>query len=129
MFQGEEGIKKRSPTMTLSLTACRQRDQVHVVFQRWFVLIGNVREAGNMAFDALPRVDARAALAVLRRPSLWGSAVLSVKRLWVPGVGVPADYLRFRQQTQRGGTGSDPMRADDLVDFLKWTRGTRGSLG
>jgi hypothetical protein len=94
-----------------------------------FVLEGNVRDAGHMAFVAFPRVDAKAALAVLRRPSLWGTAITSAKRLWVPGVGVPHDYLKFRQQTQRGGPGSDPMRADDLVDFLKWTRGTRGSLG
>jgi hypothetical protein len=49
-------------------------------------------------------------------------------------MGVPAavatkEFFAFRQQTQVGGDGSQPMNPHDLVLFLKWARGTRGVLG
>ncbi len=70
----------------------------------------------------------RAAWAVLRRPGLWGVAVVQTFRLARPGwwrrppfVPVPpAAYLAFRLETQYG-SGHDPDPAD-VVTYLHWCR-------
>ncbi|HVF32059.1 MAG TPA: hypothetical protein VM933_03380 [Acidimicrobiales bacterium] len=73
---------------------------------------------------------ARAFLAVLVRPGLWGVAVVQLLRLAVPGwwrrwpplpLPDPA-YLRFRLQTQYGDPEHDPEPAD-LLTYLHWCRG------
>jgi len=75
------------------------------------------------------------AWAVLRRPSLWATAVHQVRvlaprgwwrrRPWLP---VPdPDYLRFRLVTQYG----DPEHAPepgDVVAYLHWCRTYRAAL-
>lgn len=71
----------------------------------------------------------RAAVAVLARPDLWGTAVAQVLRLAVPGwwrrwppVPLPdPGYLRFRLQTQYGDAGREPDPRD-LVSYLHWCR-------
>ncbi|NNE72329.1 MAG: hypothetical protein HKN26_01560 [Acidimicrobiales bacterium] len=71
----------------------------------------------------------RAAMAVLRRPDLWFTAVRQVGRLapsgwWrrPPFVPVPdAEYLRFRLQTAYGDADRDPEPAD-VVTYLQWCR-------
>jgi hypothetical protein len=73
-------------------------------------------------------IGARPIMAVLSRPGLWPTAFAAMRRLRSDHGDTPAAFLRFRQQTQRGGTGNDPMHADDLVQFLKWARGSRRSL-
>jgi hypothetical protein len=71
----------------------------------------------------------RAAVAVLRHPTLWFTAlrqlVVLARRGWwrtAPFVPVPdRAYLRFRLQTAYG----DPTRApepDDVVTYLHWCR-------
>ena len=73
---------------------------------------------------------ARAALVVVRHPSLWGTAVAQLFRLAAPGwwrswPPVPApdpSYLRFRLQTQYGDAEREPEPAD-LVSYLHWCRG------
>ena len=80
------------------------------------------------------RSDARgwmvgAFLAVLRHPSLWGTALRQVMRLaprgwWrrAPFLPLPdPDYLRFRLITAYGGDGSDPD-PKDLLTYLHWCR-------
>ncbi len=71
---------------------------------------------------------AQAALAVARRPSLWGVALAQVLRLAQPGwwrrspflpVPDPA-YLRFRLETQYG-SGHEP-EPGDVVTYLHWCR-------
>jgi hypothetical protein len=71
---------------------------------------------------------ARAALAVLRRPSLWGVALAQVLRLAAPGwwrrspflpLPDPA-YLEFRLETQYG-SGHEP-EPDDVITYLHWCR-------
>lgn len=72
----------------------------------------------------------RNGLAVARHPGLWPTAVRQVRRLAAPGWWrrapflplPPADYLRFRLQTAYGGDGRGPMRADDLLAYLRWCR-------
>ena len=72
----------------------------------------------------------RAALVLVRHPSLWGTAVGQLFRLAVPGwwrhcPPVPApdpSYLRFRLQTQYGDAEREPEPAD-LVSYLHWCRG------
>jgi hypothetical protein len=72
---------------------------------------------------------ALAALAVARRPSLWGTAarqsvVLARPRWWRrrPYLPVPdPEYLRFRMLTAYGDPGHPP-EADDLVAYLHWCR-------
>lgn len=70
----------------------------------------------------------QAALAVLRRPSLWAVAVGQALRLARPGwwrhrpflpVPDPA-YLRFRLETQYG-SDHEP-EPDDVVTYLHWCR-------
>ena len=71
----------------------------------------------------------RAALAVLRRPVLWPTALRVVRRTAPPGwyrhrpfLPVPSgDYLRFRLLTQYGETDRPPD-PDDEVDYLTWCR-------
>jgi hypothetical protein len=70
----------------------------------------------------------RAALAVLRHPSLWGIALGQALRLapdgwWrrKPFLPVPdPSYLRFRLETQYG-SDHDP-EPDDVVTYLHWCR-------
>ena len=72
-----------------------------------------------------------AALAVLRHPLLWPTAIGQIFRLAVPGwwrrppfLPVPDDeYLRFRLETQYG-PGHEPTPAD-VVDYLAWCRAFR----
>lgn len=66
------------------------------------------------------------AVAVARRPRLWGTAVSQAWRLAAPGwwrrppfLPVPdRDYLRFRMETQYGSDGT-PQPAD-VVTYLHW---------
>ena len=70
----------------------------------------------------------RAALALLRHPSLWGVAVVQVLRLapsgwWrrPPFLPVPdASYLRFRLETQYGD--DHEPEPEDVVAYLHWCR-------
>ena len=72
----------------------------------------------------------RAALAVLRHPGLWVTAVVQLFRMapsgwwrrWPPSPAPDPDYLRFRLQTQYGDADRDPEPAD-LVSYLHWCRG------
>jgi hypothetical protein len=78
---------------------------------------------------------ARAAVAVMARPSLWGIAARQVRLLARPGwwrrrpfLPVPdAGYLRFRMQTAYGADARPPDPAD-LVAYLHWCRELRGLL-
>jgi hypothetical protein len=71
---------------------------------------------------------AQAALAVLRRPSLWLVALSQALRLASPGwwrrapfLPVPdPDYLKFRLETQYG-SGHEP-EPEDVVTYLHWCR-------
>ncbi len=75
-----------------------------------------------------PRWLAAAAVAVLRRPDLWATALRQVRRLAAPGwwrrppfLPLPdAGYLRFRLETQYG-SGHEPEAAD-VVTYLHWCR-------
>ncbi|HWJ64273.1 MAG TPA: hypothetical protein VNS19_20040 [Acidimicrobiales bacterium] len=70
----------------------------------------------------------QAALAVLRRPSLWGVAIAQALRMapsgwWrrPPFLPVPDPaYLRFRLETQYG-SDREP-EPDDVVTYLHWCR-------
>jgi hypothetical protein len=72
----------------------------------------------------------RAFVAVLRRPGLWGIAVVQLLRLASPGwwrrwppVPLPEpDYLRFRLQTQYGDADREP-EPRDLLTYLHWCKG------
>jgi hypothetical protein len=78
---------------------------------------------------ALNGISAGAVVAVIKQPSLWPTALRAMHRLRTTGLQVPPAYLRFRQQTQRGGPGTEPMEPNDLVDFLKWARSARQVMG
>lgn len=73
---------------------------------------------------------ARAALAVARRPSLWGVAARQALVLARPGwwrhrpfLPVPdAGYLRFRVQTAYGSSGAQAPEPHDVVTYLRWCR-------
>lgn len=76
-----------------------------------------------------------AALAVARRPGLWGVALAQAWRLagrgwWHrrPFLPLPdPDYLRFRLETQYGSDHQpDPA---DVVTYLHWCRTFRSSQG
>lgn len=66
--------------------------------------------------------------AVLRRPGLWPTAVIQVRRLAPPGwwrrrpfLPVPdPDYLRFRLETQYGS--DQAPEPGDVVTYLRWCR-------
>lgn len=86
----------------------------------------------------VPRLlSAGAVMAVLTRPVLWPEALAAGRRMAPPGWWrsaprsplPPANYLRFRQQTNNGGDGTGPLQGHDLVAFLKWCRSNRSSLG
>lgn len=70
-----------------------------------------------------------AAVAVVRRPSLWWTALRQLRRMVVPGwwrrapyLPLPdRTYLRFRLVTAYGGEGGAP-RAEDVVTYLHWCR-------
>jgi len=73
---------------------------------------------------------AQTAAAVLRRPSLWPTALGTARRLAAPGwwrrrphlpLPDPA-YLRFRLETQYGDGEPDPA---DVVTYLHWLRAAR----
>lgn len=75
----------------------------------------------------------QSALAVLRHPSLWVTALGAARRLAPPGwwrrrphVPLPdPDYLRFRMETQYGAATPDP---DDVVTYLRWLRSVNRSV-
>ena len=70
-----------------------------------------------------------AAVAVLRRPSLWGTALVQLFRLaptgwWHrrPFLPIPdPDYLRFRMETAygRGDHAPEPV---DVITYLRWCK-------
>jgi hypothetical protein len=71
--------------------------------------------------------------AVLRRPSLWGTAMVQLARLaptgwWKRWPFLPrpsADYLDFRYVTQYGGqhgAPQAPVRVEDVLDYLRWCK-------
>lgn len=73
----------------------------------------------------------RVAVALLRHPALWGTAVTQALRLATPGwwrrapflpLPDPA-YLRFRLETQYG-SDHEPDPAD-VVTYLHWCRSVR----
>jgi hypothetical protein len=72
---------------------------------------------------------ARATLAVLAHPALWGTAARQVWVMASPGwwraspyLPLPdAAYLRFRLQTAYGDPDRDPSPAD-IVTYLHWCR-------
>ena len=93
----------------------------------------SARSSASLLSAASPAV-----VAVLKHPELWGEGLRLVKRtaapgwwkVWPPIPAPPADYLRFRIQTNSGGDGSSPVvRPHDLVDFLHWCRSNRQVLG
>lgn len=69
-------------------------------------------------------IPLEAALALLRRPGLWPSALRLVPhrwwRRWPPLPLPPRDYLRFRMETMYGS--SSALDAHDLVRYLEWCR-------
>lgn len=69
----------------------------------------------------------QSALALIKRPDLWPSAVRLVPRRWWrrwPPLPVPpADYRRFRTETMYGPGGR--LEARDLVRYLEWCRAMR----
>ncbi|MGA0863642.1 MAG: hypothetical protein ACO3RB_07105 [Ilumatobacteraceae bacterium] len=71
--------------------------------------------------------------AVVRRPSLWITAVRQVARLaphrwWAtkPFAPVPSrEFMEFRLVTQYGGGHGEPLSAaqpGDIVDYLRWCK-------
>lgn len=69
------------------------------------------------------------ARALARRPMLWPTAVVELRRLarprwwqhWPPVPRPDPEYLRFRMQTAYGDVSAIPSPAD-LVDYLAWCR-------
>jgi hypothetical protein len=69
-----------------------------------------------------------AAVAVVRVPSLWPTALRQARRAvprrwWArrPYLPVPSsEYLRFRLETQYGTGGA--VAGEDVVTFLRWCR-------
>lgn len=72
---------------------------------------------------------AGAALALLRRPHLWGTVAaqaraLAPARWWTrfPPLPVPSpEWLAFRMETAYGDASARPS-PDDVVSFLNWCR-------
>jgi hypothetical protein len=72
------------------------------------------------------------AVALARRPALWGVALAQLARLarpgwwrrWPPLPAPEPEYLRFRLQTQYGDPDREP-EPDDVVAYLRWCRGFR----
>ena len=77
-------------------------------------------------------MNARAALALVRRPDLWLTGARQALRLAAPGwwkrgsrLPVPdRDYMHFRLVTQYGGDGGEAS-GPDLVQYLEWCRDER----
>ncbi len=73
--------------------------------------------------------------AVLRHPSLWWTAVVTVFRVAAPGwwrrwppLPLPSEsYWRFRMVTLQGGRGEAPLTEKEVLDYLRWCRRARGS--
>lgn len=71
----------------------------------------------------------RAALNLVRHPSLWTTAARQARRTAAPGwwkrppfLPVPSgEYLEFRLVTQYGDTAHRPEPAD-VVNYLRWCR-------
>jgi hypothetical protein len=69
---------------------------------------------------------------VLRRPGLWGSAVVAAVRLapagwwrrWPPVPAPAPDYWRFRMETAYG-KGVDAPSGEDVIAYLEWCRADR----
>jgi hypothetical protein len=69
------------------------------------------------------------ALALVRHPSLWATALaqlwrMTPRRWWrhAPYLPVPdAAYVRFRLHTMYGD-GDHPLDPDDLLAYLRWCR-------
>ena len=70
---------------------------------------------------------------VLRRPTLWGTAIVQLLRLsptgwWRRWPFLPrpsAEYLDFRYVTQYGGTHGQPLspiRSEDVLDYRRWCK-------
>lgn len=67
------------------------------------------------------------ALAVIRHPSLWPTAMRAVATLAAPGwwrrrpfLPLPDErYLRFRLETQYGSAAPEP---EDVLTYLRWLR-------
>lgn len=80
--------------------------------------------------DHGPWMTISGAVAVLRRPHLWLTAVraavdLAPRGWWrrPPFLPVPdRRWLHFRLVTAYGGEGTTPMRSDDLITWLEWKR-------
>ena len=64
----------------------------------------------------------RATLAVLTRPDLWLTALRAAVRFRPRRGGRPGPYLRFRTETQYGGTGRRAPDPADAVAYLEWLR-------
>ena len=72
----------------------------------------------------------RAALVVLRHPSLWSIGARQARALaptgwWrrPPFLPLPSEaYLRFRLETAYGGAGDHSLVPADLVTYLRWCR-------
>lgn len=71
--------------------------------------------------------------AVVRRPSLWATALVQLIRLaptgwWKRWPFFPrpsADYMDFRYVTQYGGQHGAhvaPIRTEDVLDYLRWCK-------
>lgn len=75
--------------------------------------------------------------AVARRPDLWRTGVVQVRRLapdrwWAqrPFLPVPdRDWLRFRLEAQYGGDGTGPVVAADVVAWLEWVKAFDALVG
>jgi hypothetical protein len=82
-----------------------------------------------------PKLGAPALIAVLRRPSLWGTAIRQTFRLapngwWrrTPFLPLPDErYLRFRLETQYG-EAMHRTEPRDLVTYLAWCRSYQRDL-
>ncbi|MDA2954298.1 MAG: hypothetical protein O3B17_00520 [Actinomycetota bacterium] len=78
------------------------------------------------------RSGASIVVAVLRRPSLWATALTQAFRLiprrwWArsPFLPVPTrDYIRFRVQTQYGDQGH-VVEVADVLSYLNWLKDAR----
>jgi hypothetical protein len=76
-----------------------------------------------------PSALLRCAAAVIGRPSLWLTAVRQYRasvprRWWVrrPHLPVPpAEYVKFRLQTQYG-SGEHHIEAADVLNYLSWCK-------
>jgi hypothetical protein len=93
-------------------------------------------QVGEVRSVVAARPVMAATYAVLRRPSLWGTAINQIRILAHPGwwrrppflpLPDPA-YLRFRLETAYGGDSVRLLRPEDVVTYLSWCRAWRRSL-